>query len=179
MLRQTFSGYRNTAFEFGLRKLHPGLSLTQIVEADSFTCYRSGTVLPPDAPDSFDDPLELLKQIDASACDQVSSLLVCLTLKFPDLSRLHHGWEMARDYALKRLCLPQDRRMPVVIVQHRPGAIGSDNPNHVHLLAGCRRVTSTGFAGCVRELASDRGEDVLFREWCVHRADWAVDWQAS
>ncbi|MEA1071755.1 hypothetical protein [Sphingomonas sp. LY160] len=170
VLKQSYQGFKNSAVEFGGRKLRPviGRASDGLPDQEVITAYRTGTVLPMDAPDVLDEPELLLKAIDVSACPHEAALLIYVTLGFPKTTRLHHAWEEARAFSLEALA--RKRQLPVCLVQHRPGEVGSDNPIHVHLLIGARRLDGTGFRGYAQELLCDEGQRVLFNEWraCNH-----------
>jgi hypothetical protein len=173
ILKQSYQGHKNSACLFGLRKLNP-----VPVERSSdgsppagFSSYKSGVVLPPDADDSLDGEADLLIAIEESACCHNPSLLLYLTLSFPDATRMHHCWR--ESYAFADEAFARKRRLPVVVVQHRPGAVGSGNPAHVHLLVGPRQLDGTGFRGYAHDTLCDDGQQILYEEWTTFRAAWA------
>lgn len=169
VLKKSYQGHPNSAVEFGGRKLRPILGVTKdgAPDPDVITAYRTGTVLPTDAPDAFDEPEVLLRAIDAFACDHEASLLIYVTLSFPEATRAHHSWEEARAFSLEAFA--RKRKLPVCLIQHRPGEVGSDNPIHLHLLVGARRLDGTGFRGYAEELLCDDGQQVIYDEWQAFR----------
>ena len=173
VLKQSYRGYPNSACLFGYHKLDPAPSART---ADGgppreFSCYKSGVALPNDADDALDGEVDLLIAIEESACCHEPALLLYLTLAFPEATRLHHCWR--ESYAFADAAFAQKRKLPVVIVQHRPGATGSANPTHVHLLVGPRQLDGTGFRGYAHDILCDEGQQILFDEWTAFRASWA------
>jgi hypothetical protein len=172
ILKQSYQGFPNTAVEFGGRKLRPvdGHAADGCIDRAGITAYRHGTVLPDDAPDPFDEIEVFLKAIDFAACAHEAALLIYLTLSFPDARRLHHCWEEGRAFSLQAFA--RKRQLPVGLIQHRPGEVGSDNPAHLHLLVGARRLDGTGFRGFATDLLCDEGQQILFDEWTAFRETW-------
>ncbi|PWG03511.1 hypothetical protein [Sphingosinicella humi] len=172
ILKQSYQGFSNTAVEFGGRKLRPVEGHTTDAPPDRppITAYRHGTVLPEDAPDAFDDIELLLKAFDLAACPHAPALLAYVTLSFPDARRLHHCWEEARAFSVQAFA--RRRQLPVGLIQHCPGEAGSDNPVHVHLLVGPRRLDGIGFRGYVTDILMDEGQEVLHGEWLNFRKAW-------
>lgn len=173
ILKQSYHGFPNSAVEFGGRKLRPieGRAADGSVDLAAITAYRHGTVLPDDAPDSYDEIEVLLKAVDLAACAHESALLVYLTLSFPDARRLHHCWEEGRAFSLEAFA--RNRQLPVGLIQHRPGEVGSNNPAHLHLLVGARRLDGTGFRGYAADLLTDEGQRTVHDEWLAFRAAWS------
>ena len=167
VLKRSYQGHPNTAVEFGGRKLRPIKPSSSDLTA--FTAYRYGVVLPKDAPDELDDAIPLLAAIDASSCPHEAALLIYVTLTFPRATRLHHCWEEGRAFCFK---LAMERQCPILLCQHRPGDVGSDNPTHLHLLIGPRRADGTGFRGYLTDIISDEGQQVLHDEWAAFRKAW-------
>lgn len=172
ILEQTYRGFANTPSEFCLRKLRPvdGLEHEGSFDEATFTAYRYGTVLPEDALDVFDSAGPLLKGFDLSVSPNQPAVLIYVTMAFPEARRLHHAWEESRAFAFENFA--QKRQLPVLIVQHRPGDAGSDNPVHTHLLVSARRVDGTGYRGFASELLCDYGQRIVYEEWCDFRAKW-------
>jgi hypothetical protein len=173
VLKQSYRGYKNSACLFGYHKLNP-VPVGRSSEGGSpagFSSYKSGVVLPSDADDALDGEVDLLIAIEESACCHDPSLLLYLTLSFPGATRLHHCWRVS--YAFADQAFAQKRQLPVVLVQHRPGAVGSGNPAHVHLLVGPRQLDGTGFRGYAHDILCDEGQQILFDEWTAFRATWA------
>jgi hypothetical protein len=173
VLNHSYGGYKNSTCLFGYHKLNPvsGVAGPDGGPPAPFSCYKSRAVLPRDADDALDCETDLLIAIEESACRHEPSLLLYLTLAFPDATRLHHCWSDSvafADHAFAR-----KRQLPVVAVQHRPGIVGSNNPVHVHLLVGPRRLDGTGFRGYAHDILCNEGQQVLFDEWTAFRAAWA------
>jgi hypothetical protein len=168
VLKRSYHGHTNTAVEFGGRKLRP-IKPTS-ADPDAITAYRYGTVLPKDAPDELDDAFPLLAAIDAASCPHEAALLIYVTLAFPRATRLHHCWEEGRAFCLEKLAI--ERRCPVLLCQHRPGDVASDNPVHLHLLIGPRRIDGTGHRGYATDLICDHGQRLLHDEWLAFRKAW-------
>lgn len=167
ILKRSYKGYPNSALEFGGRKLRPIEPSSDDPEA--ITAYRYGVVLPDDAPDELDDAVPLLTAIDRASCAHEPALLIYVTLAFPEARRLHHCWEEGRAFCFERIA--NRRQCPVVICQHRPGDAGSDNPVHLHLLIGPRKIDGTGFRGYA-DLISDQGQQMIHDEWVDFREKW-------
>jgi hypothetical protein len=169
VLKQSYSGYKNSACLFGYHKLNPVRvkSGSEAGAPKAFSSHKSAVILPDDADDALDSELDLLIAIEESACCHEASLLLYLTLSFPGATRLHHCW--TESLAFSREAFARKRRLPVVAVQHRPGAVGSDNPAHVHLLVGPRKLDGTGFRGYAHDILRDEGQQILFDEWTGFR----------
>jgi hypothetical protein len=173
ILKKSYQGHRNSASEFAIRKLMPASS--DNLDPASFdvnlvTAFRYGVILPPGAPDYLDAVEFALKMLDVSVLSSQAALLVYATLSFPDASRLHHVWEESRAFCLNNLA--RKRGLMTILVQHRPGEVGSDNAIHTHLLICPRRMDGTGLRGFADELLSDDGQQLLFDEWTAFREIW-------
>jgi hypothetical protein len=172
VLKQSYGGYANSACLFGFHKLNP-LGLQRGPDGaplPGFGCYKSGVVLPPHADDALDSEVDLLIAIEESACQHEAALLLYVTLSFPGATRLHHCWSEGVAFANEAFAIK--RHLPVVVVQHRPGAAGSGNPVHLHLLVGPRRLDGTGFRGYAEDILCNEGQRILFEEWTAFRASW-------
>jgi hypothetical protein len=169
VLKKTYGGHKNSACLFGFHKLNPlGLQRDENgVPAKEFGCYKSDVVLPIDADDAMDSEAELLIAIEESATRFNPALLIYLTLSFPNATRMHHCWKEGMAFAAEAFA--RKRRLPVVIIQHRPGAAGSSNPVHLHLLVGPRQLDGTGFRGYADDILGDEGQQILFGEWMAFR----------
>lgn len=176
VLRKEFRGFTdNDVISFILKKLRPvvGLDASGRPDPSLITAWRHGAVLPPEAPDSWDDPLVLAEAMAGSVLPHHTSLLVYVTIAFPEARRLHEVWEMARAFALD---IARARGTPIIIVQHAPSEMGSgQHPPHVHLLIACRAASSLGgnWGAVDAELICDDGESVLHAEWQAFRERWA------
>lgn len=174
ILKHSYQGHRNKASEFAIRKLMPASSDNldpATFDVTLVTAFRYGVILPPGAPDYLDAADLALKMFDIAPLQHQSALLVYATLSFPDATRLHHAWEESRAFCVQNL--GRDRGLMTLLVQHRPGEMGSDNPVHTHLLICPRRIDGTGLRGFAEELLSDEGQKLLFDEWIAHRATWS------
>ncbi|RIX27008.1 hypothetical protein [Sphingomonas edaphi] len=174
ILKQSYQGFPNTPSEFALHKLRPigGKDHGTSMDPDTFTAYRYGCVLPDDAPDVLDEAVPLMKAFDLARCDHQPATLIYATLSFPDTRRLHHAWEESRAFAYENLA--RKRQLPVLLIEHRPGDAGSNNPVHIHLLISARRMDGTGFRGFADDLICDEGQRVLYDEWADFRSRWAT-----
>jgi hypothetical protein len=172
VLNQNYRGCKNSVCLFGYHKLHPlGLQRgSDGAPLTGFGCYKSAVVLPSHADDALDSEVDLLIAIEESACRHEPSLLLYLTLAFPEATRMHHCWSESLAFADEAFA--RKRQLPVVAVQHRPGAVGSANPPHVHLLVGPRQVGGTGFRGYAHDILCNEGQQILFDEWTAFRASW-------
>lgn len=170
VLQQSYRGYKNSACLFGYHKLNPVRvpGTSDRSTTTNFSCHKSGVILPKDADDALDSELDLLIAIEESACFHEPALLLYLTLSFPDATRMHHCWR--ESYAFASEAFAQKRQLPVVAVQHRPGAVGSSNPPHVHLLVGPRQLDGTGFRGYAHDILCNEGQQILFEEWTAFLA---------
>lgn len=172
VLKQSYRGHKNSACLFAYHKLDP---VPRKLGADGsppgFSCYKSGVALPKHADDALDGEVDLLIAIEEAACGHEPALLLYLTLGFPEATRMHHCWR--ESYAFADAAFAQKRKLPVVVVQHRPGAVGAANPAHVHLLVGPRQLDGTGFRGYAHDILCDEGQQILFDEWTAFRAAWA------
>jgi hypothetical protein len=175
ILEQTYRGFANTPSEFCLRKLRPVNALEHegSFDEETFTAYRFGTVLPGDAPDVFDSTALLLKGFDLAVSPNQPAVLIYVTLAFPEARRLHHVWEESRAFAYENFA--KKRQLPALIVQHRPGDAGSDNPVHSHLMISPRRIDGTGYRGFAEELLCETGQQILFDEW----SEFSTEWRSS
>ncbi|EMD83315.1 hypothetical protein C725_1216 [Pacificimonas flava] len=72
------------------------------------------------------------------------------------------GYERARAYARDHF-VRNDH--PVVIVAHVPGAAGSSNANHVHVIVLSRTLGINGFGETDYILCSDRGHSEAWDSW--------------
>lgn len=175
VLKQSYADHKNSVCLFGHRKLNP-VRCAEVADGGvptGFTCYKSGVALPRDADDTLDGEVNLLIAIEEAACSHEPALLLYLTLGFPEATRLHHCWR--ESYAFAAVAFAQKRKLPVVVVQHRPGAVGAANPTHVHLLVGPRQLDGTGFRGYAHDILCDDGQQILFDEWVAFRASWAAN----
>lgn len=175
ILRQSYQGFQNSVLEFGERKLRPveGQAPDGSPDPEALTAYRYGTVLPQDAPDGFDDVRVLLLGLDRAVCPHEPAMLIYLTLGYPEATRLHHCWEEARAFSFEAFA--RKRQLPVLLCQHRPGEVGSDNPVHLHLLVSPRRLDGTGFRGYANDLLCDGGQQLIYDEWLAFREAWLRD----
>lgn len=172
ILKQSYGGHRNNVLEFATRKLRPveGRGGDGKPDPEAITAHRFGAVLPEDAPDVFDDIFELLPAIQEAALPHEPALLIYVTLSFSETRRLHTGWEEARAFALEAFA--HARQLPVALVQHAPGRVGSNNPPHVHLLVSPRRLTGMDFAGYAVDISCDEGQKLIYDEWLAFRRKW-------
>ena len=158
VLRRIYRHHSNSINDFMVSKFCPVI----FVDADgnrdehAITAHRIGSVLPDEAPDAWDDPIVLAQAIEAAALPHEQALLIYVTLKFPEVRRLHTAWEEARAFALE--CLAKRRGLAVVLAHHAPHLMGSKNHQHVHLIVGARIVSPLGWAEVDRELTHDDGE---------------------
>ena len=132
------------------------------------TCYRWDVLLPPMAHDDCLDPKRLCEKYEEQAFEGQKDLLVMMTIRFPDVDRIHAIWEDVRAFARERLC--RERNLAVIAAFHLPVQIGSTNPPHVHLMALARELKAYGFADFVRPFAADAGKAMFAAEW--------AEWQA-
>lgn len=167
VVRRRLGEITNNAERFVWKKLHPTMTYTAAA-AWTPCCWRSDVLLPPGAPDIYDDAHRLTQQFEGRASPAIKDLIVMTTFRFPDTSSLNANWERVRAFARQRLAI--ERRLPVVLAMHNPRAAGGANAAHIHVMALARQLDGAGFGTVARELTNDQGRDVLAGEW--------VDWTA-
>lgn len=161
VLRKTYKAHTNTAFGFIRQKLHP---VTPVNASDwDPTAEDYDIVLPPGAGDADKNIPVLAQRFDAAALPHKQSLLVYLTLRFPEDASLQRGWEVGRAFAFRNLALK--RGLATVIVQHAPHRMGSPNVPHLHLMILPRVLSGFGFGVFDDSITNDAGLQQLYDEW--------------
>ena len=119
-------------------------------------------MLPEHADDAPAEPEAFLTAMDATAIDK--TLLVYVTLVFPNATKVHQAFEATRTFAAK---LARERQFASLMVLHAPGRIGSPNAPHGHLLIGPRAIPPLGLKYGVydAELCNDRGQKLMADLW--------------
>ena len=168
VLRKTYKEHTNTAAGFIRQKLQP-VAPTNGDEWDP-TAENHDVVLPPGASDADRNIAALARRFDAAALPHKQSLVVYLTLRFPQDASLQRGWELGRAFALRNLALK--RGLATVVVQHAPHRMGSPNPPHLHLMILPRRLTSLGFGVFDDSITNDDGLEQLHSEWVRFLKRW-------
>jgi hypothetical protein len=168
VLRKTYKAHTNTALSFIRQKLHP------VAPPDGAewrpTAEDHDIVLPPGASDADRDISALARRFDTAALAHKQSLLVYLTLRFPEDASLQRGWELGRAFAFRNLALK--RGLATVIVQHAPHRMGSPNPPHLHLMILPRILSGLGFGVFDDSITNDAGLEQLYREWVRFSRRW-------
>ncbi|MCP9222596.1 hypothetical protein MKP08_07545 [Erythrobacter sp. LQ02-29] len=170
VLRKSFGGRVNSAYEFGWRKAHVGPDFTEPDKADwTPNVERAEIVLPVKADDLLSDPETLLRQVDQYAAPNEAALLTYLTLPLQDCERIHVAFEMARSFAHR---IAKERELATLVILHSPGAIGTAYPLHAHLLIVPRRISGLGLrhGPFDQPLIRDEGQEVLRELWEDHRS---------
>lgn len=168
VLRKTYKAHSNTALGFIRQKLHP----IEAVDGSEWSPSAEDheIVLPPGASDADRDISALAQRFDAAALPHKQSLLVYLTLRFPEHASLQRGWELGRAFAFRNLALK--RGLATVIVQHAPHRMGSSNPPHLHLLILPRVLNGLGFGVFDDSITNDAGLEQLYGEWVRFSRRW-------
>ncbi|RYY29341.1 MAG: hypothetical protein EOP62_00430 [Sphingomonadales bacterium] len=162
-LRKSYGLRINSAVEFGRRKLQPIAPLGDAQAAPwPVTAERHDVVLPEYADDKLAEPRALLAAMDATAIDK--TLLVYVTLSFPQATRVHQAFETSRAFAAK---LARERHLASLLVLHAPGRVGSANSPHCHLLIAPRAIGPLGIEHGVydTDLCCDRGQKLMVELW--------------
>lgn len=166
-LRRIYNGRTNSAEEFGRLKLHP---MDPPAAGQPWTPRCRYTVLlPAAAADEYLDPRRLMASFDASALAWKTSLVAYATFRFPSAARLHVMFEEVRAVA-KRLV--ETRGTPALVVQHVPGAAGSRNSPHCHLVVPVRTLggIGDGWGAYDDVLETDQGQRLIWETWQRVRA---------
>lgn len=166
-LRRVYNGRTNSAEEFGRLKLHP---INPPASGQPWTPRCRYTVLlPAAAADEYSDPRRLLASFDAAALGWKTALVAYATFRFPSLGRLHVMFEEVR--AVARL-LVETRGTPAMVVQHVPGAAGSRNSPHCHLLVPVRTLggIGDGWGAYDEVLETDQGQQLIWDAWQTVRS---------
>lgn len=173
VLRKTYKGRTNSAYQFGYRKTHVGSDMrdTDMVKW-SPNVERVEVLLPREASDELNDPVTLLQQVDRCATSSETSLLTYLTVPASDCERVHIGWERAREFAS---WIARERDLAVLAIQHCPGLAGSAFAPHQHLLIVPRIIGKFGLRHAVydHEILHDDGQALLHALWTDHRETFA------
>lgn len=168
VLRKTYNAHQNTTAGFVMSKMHPVLG-----EGDDGwapTAERHDIVLPSHASDADRDIPALVDRYDREMLSHKQTLLVYLTLRFPDAGSLQRGWEMGRAFALRQFALK--RGLATVMVQHAPHRVGSSNAPHLHLMVLPRRLTGLGFGAFDDQILYDGGLEQIHQEWRGFERRW-------
>lgn len=168
VLRKTYKAHTNTAVGFIRQKLHP-VAPVNGANWDP-TAEDHDIVLPPGATDADRDIRALALRFDAAALPHKQSLLVYLTLRFPEDASLQRGWELGRAFAFRNLAVK--RGLATVIVQHAPHRMGSPNPPHLHLMILPRILSGLGFGVFDDSITNDAGLEQLYGEWVRFSRRW-------
>ncbi len=128
VLRKTYAGRTNSAWEFGWRKGHVGGDYAGAdLRTWSPNVERLEVILPTGADDMLADPAMLIEQMDAGAAEREKALLVYLTLPLGDVGLVHVGWERARAFACH---IARERELASVLALHAPGRVNAPFPLH-------------------------------------------------
>ena len=76
---------------------------------------------------------------------------------------LHVGWERVRAFALQYLA--GERRLAAVLVLHNPGAAGSGNAPHIHVIVPARQLTANRFGATDKRLCLNQGQGECWGAW--------------
>ena len=163
VLRRNFKNQLNTASAFAQAKLKPVVPEGDPVPPWATTAYRQEVLLSAGADDGFRAAERLFEHFDSTALEWQKSLVIYLTLSFPEPRRMHEDFEQARAFVKGELV--ERRGLPTLLVQHAPFLVGSTNPPHVHVLALARRLTSLGFADYVEDISKDAGQRLMYEAW--------------
>ncbi|EMD82900.1 hypothetical protein [Pacificimonas flava] len=138
------------------KKLAPG-------EDPVFGKAAKSEVLIPDAASSdYAEAGFLLEQFDTKlpAFERHAFIQVKITLE--ESISWTAGYEKVRAYAREHFV---GDGHPVIIVAHVPGAAGSANANHVHIIVLSRTLGINGFGQTNHTLCSDRGHGHAWEMW--------------
>jgi hypothetical protein len=171
ILRRELRGKPNDLVAFAQAKLQPVRPTVVPDDADwPVTAAAWSLLLAPGVPDEQARPAILFPRYRDELLEREKAMLVTVTLRFPDTGFRHEMMEEARSFAVDRLV--RARRLSTLVVLHVPGAAGSANMPHVHLVALAREHHGWGFGPYVRPVTSRGAQTLLFEEWQAHRENW-------
>lgn len=139
------------------KKLQPG-SDQQFGQA-----MRVDLALPSAASGEYMSLAFLLDRYDRTLPSYEQHAFVQMKFTLPGHEPLHVGWEQVRAFALQYLA--RERGLATVLVLHNPGAAGSCNPPHIHLIVPARELTANGFGATDKRLCSDIGQEECWAAW--------------
>lgn len=123
-------------------------------------------VLPAEASGEYMDLAFLFDRYDRTQPSYEQHALVQMKFTLADSEPLHVGWERVRAFALQYLA--GERGMAAVLVLHNPGAAGSGNAPHIHVIVPARQLTANGFSATDTRLCSDQGHEECWAAWQAH-----------
>ncbi|WP_265562482.1 hypothetical protein [Sphingomicrobium arenosum] len=152
------SGERESLAPRFIAKRRPGAK-----EGDVDTAARVEVLLPEDAPEEYLDPDFLVRNYDAQAAADEGTVLVQVTMRFPEAFNLHGPYERCRRWLWKHYV--EKRRLPIMVVLHAPHLKGSSNPPHVHALVLARSLGRFGWGEKDLKLGTDRDRKASVSSW--------------
>lgn len=165
VLRKTYNGRENSAYEFGWRKCHVGPRYNAAdMSGWSPNVEKVEAILPARADDMLADPAVLLGQMDANAAECEKALLIYITLPLGDVDRIHVGWERVRAFARR---LATERNLASVLALHAPGVVNARFGLHAHCLVIPRSITGLGIRHGIydEDMTHDAGQTIIEAMW--------------
>lgn len=139
-----------------MKKLAPGLDPVFGKAA------RSEVLIPDTAAPDYADAEFLLGQFDAKLPVFERHAFIQVKITLGAAGTWTAGYEQVRAYARGHFVMGGH---PVVLAAHVPGAAGSPNASHVHVIVPSRSLSINGFGETNYELCSDLGHSEAWEAW--------------
>ncbi len=150
-----------------LQRIHPTPPYQTVSEANEMA--RHDMLLPRRAPQDIPTVATLLERFDRSP-PLKKDVFAEFKITQPQGLPWHEHYEIVRDWC--RAYFAYELQLAAILVLHRPGLCGSDNPNHVHVFVPARPLTPEGFMGNPGNLCSDAGHECAWQSWDAFRQGW-------
>lgn len=157
-----------------LQRIHPTPPYQSVNAASAPVWYDM--LLPRRAPQDITTVATLLERFDKSP-PLKRDVFAEFKITQPYGSPWHEHYEIVRDWS--RAYFAYERHFAAIMVLHRPGLCGSDNPNHIHVFVPARPLTLEGFIGNPGNLCSDSGHEFAWESWNAFRQSWMAQGGAA
>ncbi|TVV74749.1 hypothetical protein [Sphingomonas solaris] len=159
VIQSVHAGKRNRPGEAIARRL----ALHGSIEPN---CFAHGVLLPRRASEQLTDIAALVRLYEAQLLPEQVDLLTNTTLRFGDEVPTHRAWMLATNFAYEALC--ERRSLACIAIFHVPALAGRAAPNHAHLLAICRTLSTQATFGRFSDLTKPGAKAVLATEWAAY-----------
>lgn len=123
---------------------------------------KAEVLIPDTASTDYAEAGFLLEQFDSKLPGFERHAFIQVKITIEESVSWTAGYERVRAYARQHFV---GNGHPVAIVAHVPGAAGSSNANHVHVIVLSRTLSINGFGETDYVLCSDRGHNEAWDAW--------------
>ena len=150
-----------------LQRIHPTPPYQSVGAASGAVWHDM--LLPRQAPQDIATVATLLERFDKSLPLKRDVFAEFKIIQPPGLP-WHEHYEIVRGWC--RAYFAYELQLAAILVLHRPGLCGSDNPNHIHVFVPARPLALEGFTGNPGNLCSDSGHECAWKSWDAFRQSW-------